>query len=226
LIKSKNTKILMKRIKLFFIVPMFLLGMFSNSCKKSDTTTPPTPVVPPGVGEYVGTIAVYSNADTLLPYFLNNNYNRITGNLELYTSDNIDFNKYLVNLKSVTGSVKLYKIRNTDLSFLSNVTKITSDLQISACPGLTSLSGLLKLDTLTNNLIVENNPKITTLDGIGSISTLSSLIVTGNASLQSLSGLSSVTSMTNSISIGENPLLSSLAGLSNLETSLIGLMAI
>ena len=86
----------MRKIKLFFIVSVLLSGMFCNSCKKSDSTSDPV-VTPPGVGEYVGTLAVYSKSDTLLAYFLKNNLNRITGALELYSSDDIDYNKFLVN---------------------------------------------------------------------------------------------------------------------------------
>ena len=171
----------MRRIRLFFIVSLLLSGLFYNSCKKSSTTTAPVVVVPPGVGEFVGSVIVYSKADTMLAYFLKNKYDRITGSLELYTAEDIDFNKYLVNLRSVTGAIRLYKIRNTDLSFLSKVTRIAGDLQISACPGLTSLAGLSKLDTLTNNLIIENNPKIENLNGIGLVQTLVNIIVTGNA---------------------------------------------
>ena len=169
----------MKKINQLLILMLLFTGMFYTSCKKkSDTTTPP---YVPAEGEWYGSISIYSKAyEDTLKKFLDGDYNRITGSLEIYTSDpTIDYHKYLTNLKTINGSLKLYKAPFSDLSSISSISKVTGDFRISNCPNLTSLIGFTELDTISGKLIIENNPKIRNCEGMEEILHLQALPLQG-----------------------------------------------
>ena len=179
----------MKKVSRLFFLTVLVATILFGACKKDkeDSTTETDP------GVFSGSIAIYSSAnDTTLKNFLEGDYHTISGSLMLYTSDAIDYGKYLVNLKKVGGSVKLYKIPNADLSFIKTVTRISSTLQISACPNLVSLEGVNNLDTL-GNLFIDQNPKIKNLKGLEKVKTITDLTVYASPAFESFEGLSRLT---------------------------------
>ena len=211
----------MKKI-IRFLLFGFLLAGITFSCKKSDKNENTTVVPKPG--EWIGSIVVYSSRnDTTLQKFLDGNYTRITGNLELYTSEAIDYRKYLINLKTIYGSLKLYKVPNGDLNFISSVTRITGDMQISYCPNIVDLTGIDQLDTINGSLILENNPKLLSCHGMEGLPSLINITVNGNSSMQSLTGLENVSTVSGKLTVLSNPQLTSLQGLNGIETITGGL---
>ena len=103
-----------------------------------------------------------------------------------------------------------YTITNSlDEYWLSSITAITGDLQISA-PGLISLS-LPALTSVGGHMHIEGNATLTSLSLPSLTSIVRSLRISSNGALTSLSGLNALTHVGGHLNIEENTTLTSLS---------------
>lgn len=102
----------------------------------------------------------------------------------------------LAGLVRIGGSLGLESIGGTDLSGLRSLASVGGDLNIGACPELTSLSGLDNLRSIGGAIQIGHNPELTTLFGIHNIAP-------GSIQNQSM--------FADDIKIQDNPLLSQCA---------------
>ncbi len=120
---------------------------------------------------------------------------------------------------TITGKLEIdYKsgggrLPITDLSPLSCVIAVTSDLKIKECD-ITNLNGLGNIASVGGSLKFEDNPSLPNLDGLGAIGAVGGeLKVSGNDLLTSISGLSVVTSVSSNLKKENNAVLTNLDGL-------------
>ena len=117
---------------------------------------------------------------------------------------------------------RLYVWNNSslnDISALSNLTTVGTDVNFENCNILTNFSGLEGLTTINGDLYIRGNALVNSVAaflnvaGVGEDIVLESLPMLGN-----LSGLNNVTSVTNRLYIRNNNSLSDISALSNVAT--------
>ena len=107
----------------------------------------------------------------------------------------------------------------TDISGLSFITSVGSNLFIFQNPNLTSLDGLQGITSIGNSVNITSNGGLTDLTGFPNITAINgSLRIDFCANLQSLNGLNQITSIDGDVYLAEAYDLTSLAPLSNLQT--------
>lgn len=107
----------------------------------------------------------------------------------------------------------------TDISGLSFITTIGSNLQIFQNPNLTSLNGLQNINSIGNSISVISNDGLTDLSGLPQLSAINSnLTIDNNGGLTSLSGLDQINSIGGDVYISNNTDLLNLSALSQLTS--------
>ncbi len=122
-------------------------------------------------------------------------YARINGNLTIEGND------------SINSEI-------TDLSPLSTINKVDSNLNIRENPLLESLDGLENLRS-ADWLVISNNDNLSSLSGIAELISIDTFWLVNNSSLNSLSTLTDATINIGWLKIDGNPNLTSLNGLQN-----------
>jgi polyhydroxybutyrate depolymerase len=145
-------------------------------------------------------------------------------NSSLYFSTQAQIDAFPADQNEVEGYLWIDRSEDiTDLSPLSAITLISSDLDISSNVALTSLEGLSSLTTVGGDLVVVDNDGLTSLSGLSTLSSVAGLRVEGNAAMESLQGLTPPETLS-VLAIRNNDVLEdldALSGISLLEGDLL-----
>ncbi len=107
----------------------------------------------------------------------------------------------------------------TDISGLSFITSVGSNLFIFQNHNLSSLDGLQNITSIGNSISITNNDGLTNLSGFPAINAINSNFSIDNcAGLTSLEGLNQVSSIGGDVYLSNTTNLTSLSALSNLQT--------
>ncbi|MCR9290581.1 MAG: T9SS type A sorting domain-containing protein [Bacteroidetes bacterium] len=148
------------------------------------------------------------------------------GDVSLLSQTDVDnFVATYPNCTTINGFLRIQGFSINNLSGLSNLTTINSNLQIELTNQLTSLNGLNNVTSVGGNLEVQTNFALTSLSSLSNLTSVGGdLMVSGNA-LTSLSGLNKLTSINGNLEVSANNPLTSLSGLDSL-TSINGYLEI
>ncbi len=148
-------------------------------------------------------------------------YTAISGRLVIGNPDSFNSSiSDLTPLSSLTtvGS-DLVVIKNEGLesiSPLSNITSSLRDLMISSNPNLTSLVGLHNIETSIGTLIIGGNSNLKNLTGLEGLISAQTFLISANSSLTSLDGIDNLVQISNRLDISVNAILNDLTALENI----------
>lgn len=134
-----------------------------------------------------------------------------------------ELNNFAVNYPNCTqvnGSIHVgtgVPSNINDLSPLSQITVILTNLIIQNNPSLTNLNGLDNLFLIADDLAIEHNPMLTDISALSNVINISGLWIINNPALSSLAGLENVIAL-NAMNISDMPLLTDLPNLQIAQT--------
>ncbi|MBL4683059.1 MAG: hypothetical protein JKY37_00605 [Nannocystaceae bacterium] len=142
----------------------------------------------------------------------------------------LDERDKLQGVTVVDGSLVIYRVPDTDLSFLQCVRRITGDLHIYDNDSLLDVSGLAWVEEVGGDIIIVDNDALVSFDALTQVAELGDteipsgdpsnphylrhhLIIANNESLERIEGLSSLQYVFGDFIIRDNPSLISIDGL-------------
>lgn len=128
----------------------------------------------------------------------------------------------LSNLRSIDSDLQISDTDLLNLYAFSNLKRIGGGLHLWGNGGLRTLKGLNNVVEIGNNLQISSNDNLENLEGLNNLSVIgSNLNVGGNKSLIEINELSNVVCLGGDLNIGENVKLENIDGLRNIP-SIIG----
>lgn len=149
----------------------------------------------------------------------------ITGDLIIGNVDNQDLTditslKPLEGLKSIGGTLYIYRTKLEGFDGLNELTTIEASFLISGNPDITNMEGLENINTINGSLNISDNFALTSLDGLN-LANLIRFSSTNNPELANLNALNTLTHLDGLEMAGPHK-LTDLSGLENLTSLGVG----
>lgn len=159
--------------------------------------------------------------------FGDENYTRLTGNLELSTLDpnpsdpitNVDALNSINTLDARLILRNLDQLNNID--GLSNLTTIHGALQFDNCSAFLNMDSFENITTVGTFLTIQDCIQLQNIDGLSGLTSIGNFEIWGCPNVTSLAGLSNVTNL-GGISISNMESLPNLNGLHNVQNTQMG----
>jgi len=105
----------------------------------------------------------------------------------------------------------------TDISGLSNLTTLNSNLIIWRNPNLSSLNGLQNITSIGASININDNNSLTSFDGLQNVTSIgSNLLIDNNFFLESLDGLQGITEIPGRVYLSNNIRLTDISAMGNI----------
>ena len=191
------------------------------SCSSDDDNTEQFPE-----NIFVGDITLTTQQE--VNQFGAQNYTKVEGTLRIGSTNSNDLSDIfdltsLSSLQEIGTDLTIVNNPNlVDLNGLNNINSINQTLYVHINSSLINLNALNNLNSISSSLSIRNNDSLENLDGLSNLNSVPVVSIIKNSSLISINGLNGISTLRNLL-IEENLALNNINGLSNLVRVLGGL---